>query len=199
MSIPTDQPGSYEKMRREAERHLREGTANSTHGGALSPDALSLLHRLASDPASAGDALKLLHELQVHQVELDLQHRQIETNEQQMGEELARYKALFEFAPIAYLVLSLDGDVMEANAEAASLLDVARNEIAGRRITELVPQGNQLALAGLMKRLKAGSARAHCQIHLKDAGDAVPALQLSASISPGGAALLVVLSGQDRR
>lgn len=199
MSTPTDQPGSHEKMRSEAERRLREGTATSTHGGALSPDTLGLLHRLASDPASASDALKLLHELQVHQVELDLQHGQIQINEQQMDDTLAHYRALFEFAPIAYLVLTLDGDVVEANAEAASLLEISPKEMAGRRIADLVPPGNQLPLAGLMKRLNGGAARAYCQLHVSDVGDAVPALQLSASISPGGTALLVALAAQGRR
>lgn len=196
MSIPTEQPFIAGNMRRDAETRLRDGTSTSDHGGVLSPDALSLLYRLSSDPASAGDALKLLHELQVHQVELDLQHGQIETNEQQLGGQLARYKALFEFAPIAYLVLTLDGVVVEANAEASSLFQIAPDESGERRIADLVSTGSQLAVAGLMKRLNGGAARTRCQIRLRDTDDTKDALQLSASVSPGGAAVLCVLSGQ---
>ncbi len=194
MSDPTERPPGPRNIRRDAETLLREGTATSANGGVLSPDALSLLYKLASDPTSAGDALKLLHELQVHQVELDLQHGQIEANEQQLGGQLARYKALYEFAPIAYLVLTLDGGIVEANAEAASLLQIARNERGGRRISDLVSPDSQLALARLMKRLNGGAAREHCEIRLDNADDRTDALQLSASISPGGAAVLAVLS-----
>jgi PAS domain S-box-containing protein len=199
MAIPTDEPGHFDRMRRDAELRIRNGTANAARGGALGSDALSLLYGLASNPATADDALKLLHEMQVHQVELDLQHREMTTQEQQMGEALAHYRALFEFAPVAYLVLTLKGDIMEANAEAANLLDMNRCDMAGCRITNLVSADNQLALSGLMKRLNNGEARTHCHLRISNGEGAVLALQLSASVSPGGTAVLAVLSDQGNK
>ena len=197
MTIPIDDPGRFERMRRDAELRIREGTA--AQGGAMGPDALNLLYRLASDPTTAADALKLLHEMQVHQVELDLQHLQMTAQEQQMGEALAHYKALFEFAPVSYLVITLKGDVIEANAEAADLFGMNRSDIARARITNLVPADHQLALAGLMKRLNGGESRTHCHLRISDDEGAGVALQLSASVSPGGSAALVVLSHQGAR
>ena len=68
------------QLRQAAEDSLKQGTTPPTKGWSISADALALLYRLASNPDSAGDALKLLHELQAHQVELDLQHEQLKAN-----------------------------------------------------------------------------------------------------------------------
>jgi hypothetical protein len=71
----TTQPvGSADKVhvRTIAETRLKERSAPPTAGWPLGIDTLALLHNLASTPDRAADALKVLHELQVHQVELDL-------------------------------------------------------------------------------------------------------------------------------
>jgi hypothetical protein len=79
-------------LRHQAETRIREGDApQDTHRWSTGVEALTLLHDLASAPASAGDALKLLHELQVYQVELDLQYEQMELSQRELAEELHRY------------------------------------------------------------------------------------------------------------
>ena len=71
-------------MRLHAETVLKEGSAPPTKGWPTGVGTLSLLHELASTPARADEALKLLHELQVHQVELDLQHEQMEATRREL-------------------------------------------------------------------------------------------------------------------
>jgi hypothetical protein len=88
-------------LRQQAHHQLVAGVAPQSRGWGVSVEALTLLHRLASQPGSASDALKLLHELQVHQVELDLQQAQLEANERELNDELSRYRLLFEQAPSA--------------------------------------------------------------------------------------------------
>jgi PAS domain-containing protein len=103
-----------------------------------------LLYRLSSDPASASDALKLLHELQTHQVELDLQHAQLLESENELHAQLAHYRALYEQAPIGYLVLEGDGRILQSNRAAAELLglDAARaGESFARQLAQPGQQG----------------------------------------------------------
>ena len=61
-------------LRRQAEQQLREGSANFDVAYTASADALTELYRLSSNAKTASSGLKLLHELQTYQVELELQH-----------------------------------------------------------------------------------------------------------------------------
>lgn len=107
MSIDVFDPRGLTLLRQRAEGRLEEGMAPATLGWSTGTGALTLLHRLAGDPASAGDALKLLHELQVHQVELDLQHEQMEQQLLELGEALRRAE--------------LRGDALQAMVDGAGL------------------------------------------------------------------------------
>jgi PAS domain-containing protein len=127
-----------QKLRLRAETVLKDGSAPPTKGWPTGISTLSLLHELASTPARADQALKLLHELQVHQVELDLQHEQLEVTRRELTEESARYMALYEHAPAGYFTVGLDGQVLEANAAGAELLGLAQEVLRGRRIESLL-------------------------------------------------------------
>jgi hypothetical protein len=78
----TEDLSAHVQLRQKAETRISGGNAPATKGWTLGAASLMLLHRLASNPDTASDALKLLHELQVHQVELDLQHEHINDERQ---------------------------------------------------------------------------------------------------------------------
>lgn len=101
---------------------MKEGTTPITGYWSIGVDALRMLHRLSNNPDNAGDALKLLHELQVHQVELDLQNEEIAANERALVEELDLYRTLYDSVPFAYFVVDLEGTVIQGNLAAAELL-----------------------------------------------------------------------------
>ena len=191
MLNPATNPGSLSPLRRAAEHKLREGKAPLTNSTGVSVDALELLHRLAIVPDSAGDALKLLHELQTHQVELDLQHEQLKANELEFAQELERYKALFDFAPVGYWVVSREGQIIEANLAGAQLLRVEPDKFAGRPLANFLAQGSQLALLGLLKKLRNDGASASCEVQT---GDGSRPLRIAANMAPGGEAILMVVS-----
>ena len=189
--------GKHARLRGDAEGRLASGTAPPARGSSTSLDALSLLHRLASSPASAGDALKLLHELQVHQVELDLQHEQIEADRRELGEELARYRALYDCAPIAYLSVGRDGTIIEANHAAAELFAVELDELRGRAIDTLLAPEDRAALQSMLQRLRGGAARQRCAART-GAGQAPRSVRITASAHPGdGTVLLMAAAAPD--
>lgn len=178
-------------LRREAEQQLSAGRAPASSGWTISAEALALLYRLASAPDTADDALKLLHELQAYQVELDLQHRQLESNERELEQELARYRGLYDAAPMGYLILALEGQILEGNTAAAELLGVDPDDLPGQRLDSFIaPQGCP-GLASMLKRLRAGGPRASLDVQVGgDDGDP-RAVRLAARRSPGGEAILV--------
>ncbi len=194
MPNPATGPGSQSQLRINAELRLREGNAPQTNGWGVSADVLALLYRLASAPDSAGDALKLLHELQAHQVELDLQHVQLQANEREFAQELDRYKALFDFAPVGYFVVGREGLVIESNLAGARLLGVEPDEIGGRPVADFLAPDSRFALLGLLKKLCDGEAGASCEVQTGNGAGGSRPLRIVANMAPGGEAILMIFS-----
>lgn len=180
-------------LRVDAEDRLRHGIAPPTNNWTLSVDVLELLYKLASDPDRATDALKLLHELQVYQVELDLQVNQLESNGQENAEELLHYQGLFDFAPVGYLVLGYDGRIIKSNALASKLLGVESDELGGQSTDSFLAAESRSAFTCLLKSLRDGSQRAGCTV-LSDRNTDQRQLQLSATMTPSGKAILVAVT-----
>ena len=105
---------SPSNLRHKALDRLSKGSAPPMRGWGIGIEALTLLYTLASTPGSAVDAHKLLHELQVHQVELDLQHEEMELSRGELASNLQLHVELFDLAPVAYLGVDLDGILIHA-------------------------------------------------------------------------------------
>ncbi|MGF2733695.1 PAS domain S-box protein [Marinobacter sp. DUT-1] len=141
----------YERLRRSARDLIDHGVAPPNRGGTLSVDALQLLYQRASTPESAADALKLLHELQTYQVELDILFEQLQANEHEITEELGHYKSLYELAPVAYLIIANDGVIIEGNQTAGVLFGESAGTLAGKALSSLLVPGQEGAVNALLK------------------------------------------------
>lgn len=142
---------SHDQLRHRAKSLLNSGTAPSSGEGSLSVEALEMLYQQASRPESAADALRLLHELQTYQVELDLLYEQLHTNEQELTEELAFYKSLYQLAPAAYLIVSGQGEVMDANQAANALFGETAWPLIGKELGNLVAPGQAGIVSALLE------------------------------------------------
>ena len=183
------------QLRSDAESRLSGGMAPPMSSSTLSPDTLSLLYRLASNPDTASDGLKLLHELQTHQVELDLQQAQMEANEREANERLNHYRILFEASPVGYLVVAFNGHIVEANPAASRLLGMDSAALESCTLdTVVTPCTTQPAFAGLMEALTKGARGACYTVKSGDNETASHSLLLNAGIAPDGNALLITLS-----
>lgn len=177
------------KLRESAEERLAKGTAPPTRGTPAGADALALLHRLASHPETAGDALKLLHELQVYQVELDLQHEQVEQECRRLAEDLASCTDRFELAPFAYLSLDAEGVVIAANRLAADWLVPGSGEPwAGRHVEDLLAPECRAAVQSMLAALQKGAGRQAFTVQSKADGARAHAV---ATATPGCAQVLL--------
>lgn len=151
-----------ERLRVTAEALIKEGAAPATRLGNLGGDTLELLYRRASNPEFAPDALKLLHELQTHQVEMDLLYEQLKTNEYEMTDELAHYRTLYELAPVAYLIVANDGQIIESNEAAGTLFGFLPRHLAGHPVTEFLSLSSRAALTQMIRTLEKPGSRANC-------------------------------------
>ncbi len=185
MSTSVDESNVYTKLRDKAEALLQAGTTPIAGHWSMGVDALSLLHRLSSNPDKAEDALKLLHELRVHQVELDLQNEEIAANEQALGDELRLFRTLYDCAPFAYCVVDFESTVIQGNLAAAELFGVGKAHLEGQRIDTFLNPQHRLLLLGLLKRVAKSGTTESCIAQAGEGAQGSPQLQFLASISPG--------------
>jgi PAS domain S-box-containing protein len=180
------------QLRAIAEERLRTGTAPPSTDAAVGPEALSVLHRLALLPESADDALRLLHELQVHQVEMDLQLAQVQTNEHELAEELAVYQGLFQNAPAAYVNVGLEGNIIQANRTSAEIFGIEADDLPGQKLATVIPEEGRAAVVEILNQLRNGALRSVCEIALAAGMNSWRRLLVSASLAPGSRTCLLL-------
>jgi PAS domain S-box-containing protein len=86
---------------------------------------------------------ELLHELQVHQIELEMQSQTLRQAQLALEESRDRYIELYEFAPVGYLTLNLGGIITEINLTAATLLGMDRNTLLKKSLRTLIATKDQ--------------------------------------------------------
>ena len=87
---------------------------------------------------SPADAQRVLHDLQVHQIELELQNEELRRAQEALEASRARYFDLYDLAPVGYFTLNEVGMILEANLTGANLLGVARGALVNQPLGRFV-------------------------------------------------------------
>ncbi len=89
-------------------------------------------NRLSVEKMPVEDVRKLVEELQVHQVELEIQNDELRSMQCELEQSRKKYSDLYDFAPVGYLTLSEEGRIVEANLTAARQLGMERSVLIGK-------------------------------------------------------------------
>jgi len=84
-----------------------------------------------------------LHELRVHQIELEMQNEELRHTQTELMEMKERYFNLYELAPVGYLTISDKGIIMRANLTACTMLGADRRELIKKRFSECIAINDQ--------------------------------------------------------
>jgi PAS domain S-box-containing protein len=95
------------------------------------------------DEIPAGDIRDLIHELRVHQVELEMQNEELRRAQRELERSRDRYSDLYEFAPVGYVTVSEAGTILEANLTAATMLGVERGRLIGQPLSHFIAEDDQ--------------------------------------------------------
>ncbi|REE07717.1 PAS domain S-box-containing protein [Winogradskyella pacifica] len=92
------------------------------------------------------ESKSLLHELEVHQVELEMQNEELREAQHRLEEVRDQYTDLFDFAPIGYLVLNEKAIIINSNLTACDLLGIERSYIIGKPFSAYITNGESRTL-----------------------------------------------------
>lgn len=112
------------------------------------------------------DTRRLLQELQVHHVELEMQNAQLQEARDRTEALLEKYTDLYDFAPVGYFSLDEQGRIVEANLAGAALLEVERSQLLGRRLTRFLAPASRTELLRSLEGVFAGRGTMVCESSL---------------------------------
>lgn len=162
------------EARKRMEEELREKEARDTvHDTELRLRAKEHLKaiRIASCPSELGaDTQRLLQELQIYQVELEMQNEELRRCKDKTDALMARYRDIYDFAPISYLILNPRGDILWVNLTAAEFLGAECSDLTGQRFQLHLSRESYPAFSAFFKRTFEGDAVETCEVMLEDAG-----------------------------
>jgi len=140
------------ELRRRAVHHLRQQQTNQKSA--------------ANGPQPEADAERMLHELQVHQIELEMQNTELQGARDRMEAQLEKYTDLYDFAPVGYFSLDETGVVLEANLTGAALLGEERSRFLNRRLSRFMSPANQSDFLAFLKNVFAGTGKQDCDLNM---------------------------------
>jgi diguanylate cyclase (GGDEF)-like protein/PAS domain S-box-containing protein len=179
----TDRPGlearvceCYRVVRAESER-LFQMTPEAIPRGWARPNPATTRKRAEArlkqmePPAAAAteqETVRLLHELQVRQIELEMYNEELGNAYSEADSLREKYADIYDFAPIGYLTLDAQGVILQLNLAAAILLGIKRSQIGRHRFAasvkpDLLPKFNTF-LAGVI----GGESKKHCELVLTE-------------------------------
>lgn len=120
-------------------------------------------------PQSDDGPERLLHELKVHQIELELQNAELQKTRDELEIALEKFTDLYDFAPLGYFSLDQSGAILESNLTGAALLGLERSQLMNRRLLTFLAPNSRPAFQVFLGKVFAGAANQSCEVLLRQA------------------------------
>jgi signal transduction histidine kinase len=156
------------KLRRHAEEHLR------------------IIKTELHPPRTKDATLRLVHELEVHQIELEMQNAELRQARDDIETALNRYSDLYDFAPVGYVTLGHNGDISAMNLAGAGLIGGVRSRLIGRRFELFVAVPDRPLFTKFLHSVLASRIKDSCEVALLSKADQPVFVQIDAMATASG-------------
>ncbi len=144
MTTKSNKPGDAATLRRQAEEKFA---------------AKAGLPQKPDKPLSVEESQAALHELGVHQIELEMQNEELRRAQLELDTARERYFDLYDKAPVGYLTVTEEGLILEANFTASAMLGVSKSEVVKSPFSRFIFKEDQDAYYLQRKHLFAGDGK----------------------------------------
>ncbi len=115
---------------------------------------------------STGDIQSLVHELQVHQIELEMQNEELRRAQSEFEDSRNRYSNLYDFAPIGYFTFDRNGLIIEVNLNGANILGVERSFLIKKPFSLYIAFGSRDVFYLHLRKVFRIDTRQTCEVKL---------------------------------
>ncbi len=164
----TDPQPDGSELRRQAEEQLAKNTGSASSSG------------------TGEDHLRLLHELQVHQIELEMQNAELRQAREEMANLLEKYTDLYDFAPVGYITLDRNGSIIALNLTAAGILGGERSGLVSRQFANFVPPACHAAFSDFLGKVYTSQDKEDSELELLKKGNCRICVQIEAIAAASG-------------
>lgn len=148
MSLKEQKPDENKLLRTKAEERLNE------------------LQKGETIPVSEVDTKRLLHELMVHQIELEMQNEALQGSYGAAEKALKKYTMLYDFAPMGYFTLNRDAGIIDLNFTGADLLGAKRFSLVNSNFRKFVSRESQKTFNDFFRKICSSNSKESCEILL---------------------------------
>ena len=130
-----DKINSVEELRRRAEKQLQKHMQKVT------------------TPASLAELQRIVHELEVHQIELEMQNEELQQARSELESILVQYTDLYDFAPVGYFTLNISGLILQVNLTGARILGVDRSLLANQNFLRFIAADSRPVFTAFLSKI----------------------------------------------
>ncbi|MDB6128045.1 MAG: sensor histidine kinase [Verrucomicrobia bacterium] len=167
-------------------------TKSATELRRLAESRLQKTASLQARHETEADLQRIRHELEVHQIELEIQNEELQQAQRDTDFALGKYADLYDFAPIGYFTLDTDGIILGVNLTGALLVGIERARLVRRRFSHLVATPTVATFNDFLRRAFESEAIESCEVALRRESGAPMHLRIEGIVSPSGTECRVV-------
>ncbi|MHC1737087.1 MAG: PAS domain S-box protein [Ignavibacteriaceae bacterium] len=142
---------------------------SQTETGLLRARAEELLKKKPLKPVSQlseTEIVELMHDLEVHQIELELQNEELTLARDKAETAAKKYTELYDFAPSGYFTLSIEGDIIELNINAAKMFGEERSRLINNPLSSFITESTRPLYNAFLENVFLCKTKETCEIAL---------------------------------
>lgn len=158
-------------------------------------------HSQREEQLCDADTLKLIHELEVHQIELELQNEDLMLTREEARNAARKYETLFNSAPTSFFTLSKDGEILDLNLCGSQLLGKERESLTGSQFGFFVSPDTRFIYNYFLEQVFNSRKKETCEVTLKTEENGLPVYVFLSGITTrrGEECLLTVFDITERK